>query len=541
MDNKRKLQVIYWSFLQLGSSALSSEDFWMTLTAVRSSVVNTLPGGMSNVFKMLLPSFFNETTHDFRKGISFKLEGQLQLMFAGFGMMVSDESAIHQTWWCKGASGTRICMLCKNVVDKKADLVQHDASNYLVDTTCCDSGKLDLHTDATIAEIIRKLALNFGVLGKTQFGKMEQELGFSYCPSGLLCDASLSSIARPVRTTTFDWAHVYIVKGLFSFEMGLFMAKLKDHGVDYAMLHEYLQMWVWPIRISARAATGKDCCCPKRAASNLRAGTFKHTASEALSVYPISCMFFREALLPTGVENNACLCFLELCNVLDLLLKVPRGVVSPAALRKAIESHLASFSRVYGVAELMPKHHMSLHFPGMLQTHGTLVSCLTHERKHRMVKRFASNRCNLAAYEKGLLGEIVSGHIEILMDPTTFVEDAVLTGQKEATAKVLAAIRANHPVAEEIYIANEAHVSEFQSCSRRDVVMMSNSLVGEVWFHCMIDGLAFSVVSTWETLGGMKFKCRKNPSFVLTNTIEEVLVYSKTGDVVKVVPPPKLR
>jgi hypothetical protein len=158
-----------------------------------------------------------------------------------------------------------------------------------------------------------------------------------------------------------------------------------------------------------------------------------------------------------------------------------------------------------------------------------------------MVKRFASNRCNLAAYEKGLLGEIVSGHIEILMDPATFVEDAVLTGQKEATAKVLAAIRANHPAAEEIYIANEAHVSEFQSCSRRDVVMMSNSLVGEVWFHCMIDGLAFSVVSTWETLGGMKFKCRKNPSFVLTNTIEEVLVYSKTGDVVKVVPPPKLR
>jgi hypothetical protein len=71
---------------------------------------------------------------------------------------------------------------------------------------------------------------------------MEQELGFNYCPSGLLCDASLSSIARPIRTTTFDWAHVYIVKGLFSFEMGLVMAKMKDHGVDYAMIHECLQL-----------------------------------------------------------------------------------------------------------------------------------------------------------------------------------------------------------------------------------------------------------------------------------------------------------
>jgi hypothetical protein len=251
-DNKRKIQVIYWSFLQFGPAALASEEFWITLTAIRSSLVSDMAGGMSYVFRRLLPSFFDASSHDFRAGIAVQVGLDVRLVFGILDMIVSDESALRQTWLCKGASGTRPCMLCKNIVDKDSELTQCDDSGYLVPSSCCEFGKLDLHTDASIRDVINKLAANVTVLNKSQFAKLEQELGFNFCSAGLLCDEGLRTIVRPITTTTYDWAHVYLVNGLFALEFGLLNAKLKPHGVTYSDFHQYLQLWSWPVRISSR-------------------------------------------------------------------------------------------------------------------------------------------------------------------------------------------------------------------------------------------------------------------------------------------------
>ena len=45
-DNKRKVQAVYWSFLQYGSTSLSCETKWMVLTAARSKLITDI-GGMS--------------------------------------------------------------------------------------------------------------------------------------------------------------------------------------------------------------------------------------------------------------------------------------------------------------------------------------------------------------------------------------------------------------------------------------------------------------------------------------------------------------
>jgi hypothetical protein len=346
------------------------------------------------------------------------------------------------------------------------------------------------------------------------------------------------------RLPTYDWAHVYLVNGLFALEFGLLNAKLKPHGVTYSDFHQYLQLWSWPVRISSRGATGKDCCSIKRAAASLRAGVFKHTASEALSIYRILCTFVVEALLPTGVEKEACDCFVSLCAVLDMLTMVPRGVIRAAVLQAAIERHLASFRKVYGEEHMIPKHHLALHLADMLAKHTTLVSCLTHERKHRIIKRFAGSRCNLKSFEVGLLSEILCAQVAALSEPTTFPAGCVLCNPKAATPKVAAIVQMRHPQAEKILIAHEAFISEVQSCSRKDVVLLndgSHTEVGEVWFHCSIDGAFLSCVSVWEMISPVKWRCRKNPVLVPTATITETLVYSMAGDVVTVLPPPRLR
>ena len=130
------------------------------------------------------------------------------------------------------------------------------------------------------------------------------------------------------------------MNGLLGLEFGLLISKLRPHGLNYQNFHAYLQLWTWPVRLSSRAATGKDCCSNKGSASSLRAGVFKHTASEGLSVYAILADFVEKAVLPTGVEIPSCTSFLQLCLVLDLLVMVARGVVPPAILQLAIEKTL---------------------------------------------------------------------------------------------------------------------------------------------------------------------------------------------------------
>jgi hypothetical protein len=435
-------------------------------------------------------------------------------------------------------------MACQNVVDYDSELVQHDESGYLASSTCVEFAKLDLHTDASIRDIINMLVANVGVMTKAKFAKLEQELGFNYCASGLLCSPELQNIARPISTTIFDWAHVYLVNGLLGLEFGLLISKLRPHGLNYQNFHAYLQLWTWPVRLSSRAATGKDCCSNKRSASSLRAGVFKHTASEGLSVYAILADFVEKAVVPTGVELPSCTSFLQLCLVLDLLDMVARGVVPPAILQFAIEKHLVAFKIAHGEEWMIPKHHMSLHLGHMLASHGTLVSCLTHERKHRMVKRYSASRCNLANFESGMLNEIVSAQIEALSDPTAAACGGLLVNPKSAKQNVQETIRLRHPGAIIGGVANEAYVSEFQSCARKDVVLFTSEdslRVGEVWFHCDIDGATMSCISCWQPISTTQMQMQKNPTFVLTTCIEEVLLYSKSGQVANLILPPKWR
>ena len=52
-QNNRKLQVFYFSWKQLGATALSKEKCWFPLAVIRSTVVASL-GGVTNVWPQLL-------------------------------------------------------------------------------------------------------------------------------------------------------------------------------------------------------------------------------------------------------------------------------------------------------------------------------------------------------------------------------------------------------------------------------------------------------------------------------------------------------
>ena len=131
--------------------ALSSEDSWFVLTTKRSSEVNKLKAGISQVIAALLKVFFNTNGHNFHiAGITITFpDGTSARIWATLKVIVQDALAHKTMWNCKGSSGIRFCMSCKNIVSLASGLSDEDATGYfkhfVARITDCD-----LHTNASI-------------------------------------------------------------------------------------------------------------------------------------------------------------------------------------------------------------------------------------------------------------------------------------------------------------------------------------------------------------------------------------------------------
>ena len=78
-------------------------------------------------------------------------------------------------------------------------------------------------------------------------------------------------------------------------------------------------------------------------------------------------------------------------HVVMLLHCVGCGIVDPDTLAVAITAHMTAFVAAYGADRVRPKHHYAQHLPATLKRIGTLISCLTHDRRRRVVKRYNLN------------------------------------------------------------------------------------------------------------------------------------------------------
>ena len=184
-DNRRKMQVVYYGFLAFGAAALSCEDAWLVATTVRSSVVQSIDGGMSAVIGGILKLFFAADGHDMRLAgipLSLHTDGSVPQeirLHVALASILADEAALHATWLCKGASGTKPCVLCMNVVSRSwfADKAGAAASTgYFVPHSCTNPLALDLHTGTTIRVIVQELAAAAPELSKAQMDEKTSRL-----------------------------------------------------------------------------------------------------------------------------------------------------------------------------------------------------------------------------------------------------------------------------------------------------------------------------------------------------------------------------
>ena len=269
-DNKRKVQVIYYSMKELGMHALSTENVWFSLLVLQSSVAKKI-GGMNVVFHQLAEFFFHQP--DCGRGLPIRILGQNRVLFAKLGILILDEAAINQTHSNKGAAGLVFCACRHNALDKN-ELTNH-AGEDLVSSLETDMTKFRFHTPASIEASMKYLAEQKEItLPKGRFEALETALGFNFKPQCLLSHPGCGPCV--ISCLMSDWFHIYLAHAIFNILTGFFLGDLHANGWKAENIDEFANDFQWPARL--RGGACKD--IPQKRKPR---DTLKCSASEALN------------------------------------------------------------------------------------------------------------------------------------------------------------------------------------------------------------------------------------------------------------------
>ena len=532
--NSRKVQVVYWSFSQFTARELSCENLWFTLVALRSSLVQQL-GGMTALWRQLAHLFFENP--DFRRGLCLRVGNESRLLFSDLNILIADESAIKHSLANKGASGIVMCVACQNIYDSKSSIASHGHENDLVSSLETDISKFRKHTPASIRATMTYLEEQSANLTAAQFDKVQSALGFNYRPDGLLAHPAYGPPI--IDAVMYDWMHIYMVTGVFNLLTGFFLGDLHDHGFTAETIETFFKQFTWPAR--TRGAAPKD-ALQKRSKKD---GPLKCGASEGLNFYIVLRVYVILMVMPTANEQliKSCEAWLALCAVLDALMAIAKGRTTPAQLQRLIRSHLEKAKELYGEGWWVPKCHLALHLPLQFHAHGCLLSCFTHERKHKIIKKIASNIADTSrAFEKSILDDVLYGQLDNLATKAfvpghqVHLIQPVRAAPRALQTVVQSVLRTEEPV----YTASQAiHGGNF-AVSAKDVAVLALegvTHVGRVGYHVAVGESCWTHITFWTHVHGCMYRISDEAVLVKTSCLQDTCPFSVQGsDAIVVLP-----
>ena len=508
--NRRKVWVIYLSFLEFGPITLQNEHAWLPILAYRSMEMKTnISSGISQMFAILLKLIFCGAHSLLYSGVVLEHNNQLRRLFAKLGMFLQDGGAHKLVFNCKGDAGTRFCMECRNLVATETRLAT-DAGAWLFKCSLIHEHDMDFATDDDVKGSVARLAMDFGILNNGMFKLKEQAIGFKHEPHGLLLDQELLDIVHPISQFCHDWMHGMLVHGVFNTVLLLLLnaAHVAGARTIWTQLERYLSTWSWPKRIGSTSHLGELFGAGKPKKSN-DAGYFKCSASQALTMYAVIGFWVQTVLVPAGIAVPACLAFLAMCDVLDMLQATALGIISHEALFLQVRAFLTLALAAGWKNWMGPKWHWLIHVRRHLHRWGCLLSCFTHERKHKLVKRYATAIENTIVYEKSILSETLSHTLAQLARPGVFLTSAHLVDPVKASIKVQVFLTHELQIQinpDDCWCSFEAKLSPAGSCCKKDVVFIKPAdgeaayVAGEVWLHCETESVTMTLVSLWDLI-----------------------------------------
>ena len=198
---------------------------------------------------------------------------------------IADEDAIHRLIGCKGSSGIKPCLMCRNVFLKGEvrDIVASDRTGVAVHHCEPDASKLQPMTTPVLEAICHRLRDAADSLGKGDFQELERRLGWTWDP-GL---TQRIHKLRPLSVVMFDWMHCIFVNGTYNVLVFQIFKLLKKYGVRWERADSYFREWNFPGCATPTPDT-YAIFAEKRAKSHWEGKHFKCTASEGLATMQVS-------------------------------------------------------------------------------------------------------------------------------------------------------------------------------------------------------------------------------------------------------------
>lgn len=246
-DSSREQMCVYWSILQLPAYIISQDCGWWHVLACPTKQLEKAPGGLSWLYAKVLEMFFGTAelpvTGSFLEGVHCTCSTGTFVFKAQMGPLLADEKAIKEVWCVKGASGSKPCFQCQNVVGHCSP--EDVAPNgWLVHTSCCKAGKFVQHSDSTFQAMVSKLQ-SAATAGDRK--KLGQVYGITYTPDGILWQPRWFGHVNPVTHTCWDWMHILVASGgVAQYHLNGYCCALVSQGIPLKTLDDFARAWVWP-------------------------------------------------------------------------------------------------------------------------------------------------------------------------------------------------------------------------------------------------------------------------------------------------------
>ena len=541
--NARKVWMVYWSFLELHPH-LGNEDAWIPLVAEPTESLKCISSGISQVFSAILEVFFGALTFDFSSG-GMQLQGpdgRVFRIFATLAMFLQDGAAHRMVWGCKGDAGTRSCMLCKDLVTKASSLTDTDGTKLLVCEMATEE-RLAFATDADIRGAVKRVAA-FAGIPKGEFKLRQQAIGFSYLQHGLLSNARLEHAVKPATQYCHDWMHALFCSGVFNIIVVQFMREISavSDADPWSVVQSYVEKWVWPRSVNFDAGKSEH-FSPHRAKAHKKAGHFKCSASDGRSLLPL-LGYFAAAVAKrlAGMNFAACDALVALNDLVEALVAVNRGLADAGRVRTCVATMLTSCEHAQWQDYFIPKFHWTVHFAPSVEKFGLALTCWVHERKHKMVKRYASDICNTSVYSKSVLSEILSHQHHSVAQADAFDLTIGLIAPVKATTRLASFVNAEWGLADiDVYTSITARTRAAQISSKNDIVLIQAAdglkyVAAQLVFFAAYGEIAFACVNVWELVNhdtvtaSAVWKMHDNHCFIDLESILCSVIWSKLND-----------
>ena len=522
-DQTRKCQIIYWAFLD--GPGIGVDQLWFTLGLARSHQVSKIRGGMSQYVRGALQHFVQP--HDMRLGVQLTLDGAPHFRFLNFSMFIGDEGALKDMFGFKGASGVHVCPLCHAIVSEASDL--HRFSDMFKSSTCLNVSEWRLATNESIRDHIRFLHRNHGLVSKKDFEEMTKSSGWNYIPDGLLGTGEIHELNICVASQLqYDWMHCFVVNGAFNVEVGALLPSLKAAGLNQTMLHEFLQKHTWPSQIGGKAASGANVFKKKHE------GNLKCSASEALGVYNVIRVFLGKhiaQLQPYRVQVQS---YFKLCDALDCIQGCRKGTHNATDLQSALTNFVVAHQEAYDSTVWLPKHRYLQHLALQLTSHGKIVGCFVHERKHRVAKRYAENVRKVdGTFDLSVLKDVLASNLRDLKD-REILPLGIRNAREAPMSLKQALVSLLNVLPENIKYGKEAHYALGLSASVGDYLLFQSGnrpTVGLVEAFFQSGEQIFALLQIWTSGASSNiFMASAQRALVEKHYIEEVLCYQKIDE-----------